>query len=315
MKLLIINNPQAGYGNGTIYDFIRSVADDDTEVVLRTLGPNTTTDELLADAADFDLIVPSGGDGTICSVAYRLRNTGLKVLPFPAGTSNALTLNLLSPDEPHALAKLAKKGSILDFDMGELSAGGEKHGFSLVAGCGYDATIMNAAQENKSKLGPMAYFHAAFSNPAPTPAHFTITIDGKTIERDGLSVMVSNFSKLQFDLPLTHENQPRDGLLDVMVLKTQNALQLIPAFITTWLDRGGGFPDRGDSVETFRGKDVQILSDPPLPIQYDGEATDLTTPASFTLMPKCVNYVVSDECLEEYGEPAAAAAAEPAQEQ
>lgn len=308
MKLLIINNPQAGYRDGSVFDFIRSVADDQTEIVLRTLGPDVTTDDLLTDAEDFDMVVPSGGDGTVCSVAYRLRNTGIKVLPFPAGTSNALALNLYSPTEPHALAALAKTGTALDFDMGELVAGSERHGFSLVAGCGYDATIMNAAQENKPRLGPMAYFHAAFSNPAPTTAHFTITIDGTTIERDGLSVMVANFSRMQFDLALTHENQPRDGLLDIMVLETQNALELIPAFITTWLDRSGGFHDRGDGVETFRGANVQIVSDPPLPIQYDGEATALTTPAAFTLMPRCVRYVVSDEAVKQYGDAESAAA-------
>ncbi|MGI6591429.1 MAG: diacylglycerol/lipid kinase family protein [Eggerthellaceae bacterium] len=300
MKLLIINNPNSGYQNGTIFDFIRSAADEDTEITLRTIGPNTTTDELLADADNFDVVIPSGGDGTVCSVAYRLLNTGIKVMPFPAGTSNALAMNLMSPDEPHALAKLVKQGRTMDFDMGELSAGEEKHGFSLVAGCGYDATIMQSAQDTKAKLGPMAYFHAAFSNPTPTQAHFIITVDGETIERDGLSVLVANFSKMQFELALTHENLPRDGLLDIMVLKTPNALGLIPAFITTWLDRSGGFPDRGEGVETFRGKEISIVSDPPLPIQYDGEPTELTTPATFSLIPKSIRYVVSQACAEHY---------------
>lgn len=300
MKLLIINNPSAGYQNGTIFDFIRFAADDDTEIVLRTLGPHTNTDDLLADAQDFDVVIPSGGDGTVCSIASRLLNTGIKVMPFPAGTSNALALNLMSPDEPHALATLVKEGRTMDFDMGMIASGTEEHGFSLVAGCGYDATIMQSAKDTKSKLGPMAYFHAAFSNPNPTQAHFTITVDGETIERDGLSVLVANFSKMQFELALTHENLPRDGLLDIMVLKTPNALGLIPSFITTWLDRSGGFPDRGEGVETFRGKEVVIVSDPPLSIQYDGEPTHLTTPATFSLIPKSVRYIVSEACAQHY---------------
>lgn len=302
MKLLIIHNPYAGYRTGGIFDFIRSAADDQTEIVLRTLGPDVTTDDLLQDAADFDLVVPSGGDGTIASVAYRLRDTHIPILPFPSGTSNALTMNLLSPDEPHALAKLVKSGRVLDFDMGLLEAGGVQRGFSLIAGCGYDATIMKGAEEGKEKLGPLAYFASAFSNPAPTQAHFTIEIDGETIERDGLSVLAADFSRMQFELALTHENRPRDGLLDIMVLKTQNALQLIPAFLTTFLDRGGNFPDRTDGVEEFRGKQVRIVSDPPLPIQYDGESTDLQTPVTFSVMPRCVDYLVSDECVQQYGD-------------
>ena len=95
MKVLIINNLASGYREGSIYDFMRSFVEDGDEVCLRSSDGGTSIDSLLDDADSFDVVVASGGDGTIASVAYRLRNTGVPILPYPAGTANLLSLNLL----------------------------------------------------------------------------------------------------------------------------------------------------------------------------------------------------------------------------
>ena len=49
MKLLVINNLASGYGEGAIYDFMRSFAAD-------------------GDAKDFDAVIAAGGDGTVATV-------------------------------------------------------------------------------------------------------------------------------------------------------------------------------------------------------------------------------------------------------
>ncbi|MFQ9741876.1 MAG: diacylglycerol kinase family protein [Slackia sp.] len=85
MKVLIINNLASGYREGSIYDFMRSFVEDGDEVCLRSSDGGTSIDSLLDDADSFDVVVASGGDGTIASVAYRLRNTGVPILPYPAG--------------------------------------------------------------------------------------------------------------------------------------------------------------------------------------------------------------------------------------
>lgn len=300
MKILIVHNQSSGYQDGSIYDFIRAISKSGTEVVLRVFDKEYPWPQKLDDAMSYDAVVASGGDGTIARVCYELRNTGIPILPFPSGTSNALAMNLFSPDETHALAKMLLQMNTLDFDMGEITFGDESHGFSLIAGCGYDATIMHAAEENKRLLGPMAYFQAAFMNPNPQKSHFSIEIDGDRHEYDGLSVMVANFSKLQYDLALTHQNLPRDGLLDIIVLKGENAFGLIPPFMATILDRNGGYPDRGDMVEILRGSQVRVEADPALPIQFDGDPCPHYTPFEARLMPMATRFVVSDACLEHY---------------
>ena len=302
MKILILHNQSSGYRDGAIYDFIRTLSAPENDVTLRVFDKDNPRPEKLEDVSDFDVVVASGGDGTIARVGYELRNTGIPVLPFPSGTSNALATNLLSPSEPHALAKMLLEMRTLDFDMGEMTFGDVSHGFFLVAGCGYDATIMHAAEENKQLLGPMAYFQAAFMNTNPQKSSFVLEIDGETRKCKGLSVMLANFSKMQYDIALTHENMPRDGLLDVIILKGENAFGLIPSFMATILDRNGGFPDRGDMVEVLRGKEVKVMADPPLQVQFDGEPCDGSTPFEARLLPLAARFVVSESCIEHYAE-------------
>ncbi|MDO4891207.1 MAG: diacylglycerol kinase family protein [Coriobacteriaceae bacterium] len=300
MKILILHNQSSGYGDGAIYDFMRSISKPQNDITLRCFDKDHPRPDKLADAQEYDVVVASGGDGTIARVGYELRNTGIPLLPFPSGTSNALATNLFSPDEPHAIAKLLDDMRTLDFDMGEITFAGQTHGFFLVAGCGYDATIMKAAEENKQLLGPMAYFQAAFLNPNPQKSHFTLEVDGEPREADGLSVMVANFSKMQYDIALTHDNQPRDGMLDLIILKTDNAFGLIPTFMATILDRNGGYPDRGDTVEILSCKSLKVSAEPPLQVQYDGEPGNAATPFEARLLPLAARFVVSEACVEHY---------------
>ena len=150
---------------------------------------------------------------------------------------------------------------------------GHRFGFGIMAGAGYDAAIMHGAAPAKRLLGPMAYFSAALANPLPQTSRFKLDLDGEHVESEGLGILLVNFSKIQFDITVTHDNEPRDGVFDVVVLKAQNAFELIPALLAGLLDRGGDFPDRTGSLEIHRAREVRVEADPPMEVQYDGEAT------------------------------------------
>lgn len=295
MKLLVVNNLASGFGEGAVYDFVRSIARDGDEICIRCTDGTTGVEALVNGAEEFDAVIASGGDGTVATVSYLLANTSIPVLPFPAGTANLLALNLASPLEPHALAKLVREGRTLDFDLGEIEVAGRKFGFGIMAGAGYDATIMHGAEPAKRLFGPMAYLSAAIANALPQKSHFTLNLDGKTIESDGLGILLVNFSKIQFDITVTHENEPRDGALDVVILKAQNAFELIPAVLAGLLDRGGDFPDRTEALEIHHAREVYVEADPPMEVQYDGEATRLETPFSARIMPRAARFFVSEE--------------------
>lgn len=287
MKLLIVNNLASGFRDGAIYDFMRAFASDGDEICVRCTDGNTDLADFLRDAENFDAVVAAGGDGTVASVAYLLAETGIPLLPFPAGTANLLAMNLASPAEPHALAHLMREQRLMDFDIGEIElSNGERFGFSMIAGAGYDAAIMEGAEPSKRLLGPMAYFTAAFANFAPQFSRITLTIDGKTVETQGVGVLAINFSKLQFDISLGPREPAARRHVRLVVMNTHDAVGLIPAILSCMLDRAGEFPSRPDAMEVFRCRECTVVADPPLAVQYDGEVTGTTTPFTVRMLPE-----------------------------
>jgi diacylglycerol kinase family enzyme len=299
MKVLIINNLRSGLQDGSIFEFMRKLAQDGDELIIRNTDGSTEIELLLSDAETCDVVVAAGGDGTISAVCYALRSTNIPILPFPAGTGNLLVTNLDQPEEPYALAEMLRRIQYLDFDMGELTFenNGESitRGFSVIAGAGYDATIMRHSERLKEAFGPGAYIAAALTNPAPTQAHFTLQLDDRVVETDGIAVLVLNFAKIYPDISITHANDARDGLLEVAVLKTQNSVELLPAFFAAFLDRSGGFPTRTEAVEIFKAQSIHIDADPPLHLQYDGEAPNCTTPFSARVLPGATRLIVTEQ--------------------
>lgn len=301
MKLLVVNNLASGYGDGSVYDFMRMAARDGDELVVRCTDGTTPIESLIGDANEFDAVIASGGDGTVASIAHSLAYSGVPILPFPAGTANLFANNLLTPYEPHALAQLVHAPRVLDFDLGQITCAEGEYGFGIMAGAGYDATIMHDAKPAKKLLGPMAYFQAAIANALPRTSKLTLDIDGTTIKTEGLGILLVNFSKIQFDITITHGNKPRDGTLDVVVLKAESAFGLIPALIAGILDRDGEFPDRTDSLEIHHAHTVTVSADPPMQIQYDGEVPGPTTPFTARVLEHAARFIVSEEGLEQFG--------------
>lgn len=300
MKLLVINNLASGYREGAIYDFVRSFALDGDEITLRCTDGTTDLRLFLHDAEEYDAVVASGGDGTVSAVTYLLAETGIPVLPFPAGTANLLAQNIHSPIEPHALAKLTRNGKRLDFDLGELTTDKGTFGFSMMAGCGYDAKIMGDAKALKKRWGAAAYFKAAFANPSPQVSKFDIEIDGVHHKHEGVGVLLLNFSKIQFDISIGLENNPNDGELDVLVLTTQTAWDLLPPVIGAAFDHSGKPLKASNALVFYRGKNINVVADPPMPVQYDGEPVEATTPYTARVLPASTKLIVSDDGYDEY---------------
>ena len=300
MKLLIANNISAGPGDGAIYDFIRMVMRDGDEVCLRSTDGTTDIANLVYDARDYDALVVAGGDGSVSRAAYALANSGVPILPFPSGTANLMANNLYIPYEPHALANLLRDMLTLDFDLGEMEVDGKRFGFGVMAGAGFDAKIMSDAAPTKKFLGPIAYFTAAAANVKPQLAHLHLDVDGELIDREGVGVLIVNFSKIQFEVTVTHENEPCDGQFGVVILKAHSAFGLVPAFIAGLLDRDGGFPSRTDSLEILRGSHVAVWADPPLEVQFDGETPGFQTLFRARVIPGAARLIVPEEALSEF---------------
>lgn len=297
MRVLIINNLASGLHNGAVHDFNRIFERDGDEVTLRSTDGTTQIDDMLSDAASYDLVVASGGDATVSAVSYALRNSDIPILAFPAGTANLLAANISIPDEPSALARIARTLKTEYYDLGELyyEKDGQSitHGFAIIAGAGYDATIMRRSERLKDRFGVMAYFAAAVSEPNPKVAHFKLTLDDEVLEMDGIAVLIINFAQIYPDIAITHNNDAQDGLFEVVIIKKQHTVELLPALFAAFLDSVGNFPDRADALESRTSTRVLVETDVPLEIQMDGDIPSAQTPFEARILPSAARFVVA----------------------
>ena len=279
MRVLVIHNPKSGSQSGDLFDYLKELLDlGCNEIVLRNIDADKDDAVLLRDAKNYDLIVLSGGDGTIATLNYELKYSNIPVQVFPSGTANLVASNLSNDEEPVAMAKAAMKGHSEIFDMGELSyhdsQGQEQSiGFSIIAGAGFDATIMQDSEDLKERLGQLAYFAAVLSNPNPEVSKFTLTLDGVETKTEGIAVLIINFSNITFDMSIVNDASPQDGLFHIAVLKSTSTVQLLPTVISALLDRSGNFPYR-PQLEIYTAKEVEVDADPALHLQFDGEVVE-----------------------------------------
>lgn len=302
MRVLAIVNLKSGQAASGVYDYLRALGAEEGEIVLRFVGSKRTIASMVEDARDFDRVVAVGGDGTVSGVCYALRDTGVPIVVYPAGTANLTAINLRVPTDPVGLADMTVHGSIRHFDMGEITLppthqGAERRprGFVVAAGAGFDAKIMESAKDLKPTLGVAGYLMATLQNLAPEVAKFRLTLDGEEVITDGIAVLVVNFARLQFDIPITHKSEPDDGLFEVVVLRTRNAVELLPAVWARVLDRTTGIQtDKSLGVDIHQAKEVEIHTEPILPIQYDGEVLGESKLMHARMLPGATSFVTPE---------------------
>ena len=139
MNILVVTNLRSGFGDSGLYDYVRELGTHRGEVTMRFWNEGADLSHLLRDARDYARVVAAGGDGTVSAVAYALRDSGIPLLPYPAGTANLVARNLGIPVDPAQLALATIAGRTVTIDLGELTlpaSGGRAartYGFSIAA--------------------------------------------------------------------------------------------------------------------------------------------------------------------------------------
>jgi diacylglycerol kinase (ATP) len=227
--------------------------------------------EALAQGAD--IVIAAGGDGTVRCVAEVLSGGAIPMGLLPLGTGNLLARNLGMDvtDYDGAMAgALTGTERKIDVVRARRSDPEKEQLFLVMAGVGYDATIMADTNEDlKHKVGWLAYVDAGIRNLPGKPIKATIVIDGKRAVRRGVrSVMVGNCGKVQGGLEIFPEAKMDDGLLDVAVLAPHHGRLGWLSVIAGMIGKGRG---KDTAVEYYQGKTVEIILEHNDDYQLDGD--------------------------------------------
>ncbi len=299
MRCLIIHNLASGPRSDEIFAFEHALVRAGDEVVMRFIGGGTEPADATADARSFDRVVVSGGDGTVSNVLDCLRDTHVPTLVFPSGTANLFFNNIGNGTEIAALAAACRAGRTAKVDMGELfwkndSGAIERHGFTIIAGSGFDATIMEKAAPAKKDMGEVAYFLSALSTLEPDVAHFTIEHDGKVDELDGISCMLGNTAVIQNGINLFPDCRMNDGLLDIAVIEPVGLVQLLPTALAAVIDPAGKGLGR-PQFKMIQAREVKVTCTPSLGMQFDGELISSNTGVfGARVLPQCLDIIIDE---------------------
>lgn len=172
-------------------------------------------------AAQVDLVIGAGGDGTIRVMAGGLAGAGIPMGLIPAGTANLLARNLGIPLSEVAAIEVALTGDTRTIDLIQLRVdGGEPEHFAVMAGMGVDAMIMDqTSPQLKAHIGPAAYVLAAAKAVGRLPMKLDITVDGgrRHRRRKAMICVIGNVGELPGKIALIPDARPDDGQLDVYV--------------------------------------------------------------------------------------------------
>lgn len=158
-RLLFIYNPMAGKGmiRNSLSYILEEFSGNGYEVVVHpTVGAKDATRVVQECGDSFDMIVCSGGDGTLDEVVTGMQ-TGRLNVPLgyiPAGSTNDYASSLGIPMEMQRAARAVMNGSIFSCDIGRMN----DSYFVYVAAFGAFVNVSyDTPQDMKNMLGHMAY--------------------------------------------------------------------------------------------------------------------------------------------------------------
>jgi len=170
----------------------------------------------MAVASGVDLVLASGGDGTITACASGVAGSGIPLGVLPSGTGNLLARNLGVPLDINEALSVALTGAEQRVDMGVVNG----RPFVVMAGLGFDAEMLAGTGEGlKRRAGWVAYVLTALRHLWDRPTRVVLRADGgPSLRRWSSGVIVGNVGTLQANIRLLPDAAPDDGVLDVAVL-------------------------------------------------------------------------------------------------
>ena len=194
-RLLFIYNPLAGKSQIKNYlsDIIDIFVKANYEVTVRPTQEKRDAYITITEIAnEFDLLVTSGGDGTLNETVSGLMQ--LKNRPrlgyIPAGTTNDFASSLGLSKIMTEAAETIVKGENFFCDIGSFN----ERFFTYVAAFGaFTEVAYQTTQQSKNMLGHLAYVLEGIKSLKSIKAyHMTVEYDGNVIEDDFIFGMVSN---------------------------------------------------------------------------------------------------------------------------
>lgn len=223
----------------------------------------------------YSRVVAAGGDGTINEVVNGIAESDATLGLLPLGTMNVFASELGLPT--HDLKRcwqIVETGKTREVDL----ATANRKYFIQLAGVGLDAQVVKETSGDfKRNFGPLSYVISAAQIAARVPPRLRIESEDAVTE-EGSFVLVGNGRLYGGPFPFFKKALIDDGLLDVLVFKRLNYLEIIRYLQDVIFHSEITSPE----VEYFQTKALRVTSEAEVPVELDGELLG-NCPVEFTV--------------------------------
>jgi len=270
-KILFIINPKSGIGKYKLLaSYIEKALDKDFfdyDILYTKFAGHGT--ELAQEAVrkSYNIVVVSGGDGTLNEIAKALVGSETLLGIIPVGSGNGLAHHLKIPINPIQAIEIINKTKSITIDTAYVN----NNLFVSIAGVGFDALVAKKFTKVKRR-GFLSYFKIiAKEYPKYKPLNYVINIDGKQFARKALFISFANSDQFGYNTTIAPKAIIDDGMIDVCIVKKIPIIELpFLAHLLYWKQI-----DKSKFIETIKGKKIIIEQEKKSTVNIDGEAVKL----------------------------------------
>ena len=269
--MLFVFNPKAGKGKikTHLLDIVDIFSSHDYEIIIRsTQAPRDAYEKAKEYANSVDMIVCSGGDGTLDEVVTGIMEaeSSVPIGYIPAGSTNDFANSLFMPKNMTKVAEMIMEEELYHCDIGRFN----QKTFAYVAAFGLFTDVSyETDQDLKNVLGHVAYVLEGVKRLFDIKSyHMKVSSEEVQVEDDFIVGMITNSRSVGGFKNLTGKNvDMNDGFFEVtLIVHPKNPLQLqeiITALVMA--------EDNTDLIYSFKTKKLTIESDEEVPWTLDGE--------------------------------------------
>ena len=292
----LIFNPVAGQSDSeqdltTIKSILEPKFDLDIQFTTKEVNGGQLAHKALENNAE--IIIVSGGDGTVSAAAEALVGKEIPLGVIPRGTANAFANAVGIPDTIEAACRVIVDGTTQKIDVGICNG----KPMILFAGIGFGAeTIDDADRESKNRWGMLAYVISGFKQ-LQNFKKFAATIetDDKIISVAANAITIANAAPptsilAQGTAGVIYD----DGLLDVTIITPQNKVSAIATSFHLLQSASNNEAATRDDIGYLRTRYIKVTTEPPQKIVLDGEIIG-KTPLEVKCIPGGLTVFISKE--------------------
>lgn len=270
-KLLFIINPHSGKGQikNNLVDIVDIMVKAGYDVTIYTTQARAdATRKVMEEAANFDRIVCSGGDGTLDEVVTGLikSDTNTPIGYIPAGSTNDFANSLGIPKEMVKAAEVAVGKNPFPCDIGDFNS----DTFVYVAAFGlFTEVSYKTSQQLKNIFGHVAYIMEGAKHLHDILSYnMQVEYEGHVFQDEFIYGMVTNSVSVGGFKGMTGTDvNLDDGVFEVtLIKKPHNPIELneILACLTNMIDDS-------DLIYSFKTNEVRITAREQIAWTLDGE--------------------------------------------